>query len=135
MVVCLVGVLCRLAAEEEGYANDGEDEGITMDIDDNLMVGSNVTGSYMQQYDDDDDDDILNTTGDRQYNYGNPNNPSGSNKMQSADWYLDDEDDDAKDALGGSDSNGNAGASNSGGNDSKAGTKKSAYGGKSKQRK
>lgn len=69
----------RLAAEEEAYDGGGDDTGITMDIDDNILM-SDSNGAYnMRSYDEDGSD-----------NYSGAK--SGSN--DGTDWYLDDDDDD-----------------------------------------
>ena len=58
--------------------NDGEDEGITMDIDESMLgggaAGGNVPG-YMQGFDDEDD----NNGGGTQYNYNSMNTTGSGN--------------------------------------------------------
>lgn len=79
----------RLAAEEDGYDNGGDDSGITMDIEDNVALNEaansgNAYNTRNSYYDDDDDN-----SGD--YGAGKPGDGGGAG---STDWYLDDDDDD-----------------------------------------
>jgi serine/threonine-protein phosphatase 2A regulatory subunit B'' len=74
----------RLAAEEEAYDGGGDDSGITMDIDDNILM-SDSNGAYsMRAYDDDDGEGS-----DMNYAGAKGGRQGGSG----TDWYLDDDDD------------------------------------------
>ena len=79
----------RLAAEE-GYDNEDE-TGITMDIDDNIIITDILTnggGGNGGGYDDEDEEDET-------YGSSGGGGTDGSNtgSKNSTDWYLDDEDD------------------------------------------
>ena len=91
----------RLASEEEGYETTN-DNGITMDIDENMInevvLGNNYKSSSVYDDDNSNTNNTTNNTTSRTNNNTSSNNYSSSSKSNNYDWYLDDEEEKQTDA-------------------------------------